>query len=149
MSNGIEMTIENLKRELNDIQLKLSECRKNGLDTKIAELKVMNIPHKIKLVEVTQSYKDIEKINNMLEDVKNEMISIEKSNPSNVINVDGLKRINILISKINKALNENKLQEARSYYLESVRLYKKLKYEDKKKVFERLDKLREMLSKLP
>jgi hypothetical protein len=108
----------------------------------------MNIPYKIKLVEVTKSYKDIGKINSLLEDVKNEIISIEKSNPDNVINDDGLKKINILISKLSKALNENKFKEAKNYYLESVRVYKKLQNKDKKEIFKKLNELRIRLTKV-
>ena len=70
----------------------------------------MNIPYKIKLVEVTKSYKDIEKMNSMLEDVKNEIISIESTNASvnpKIVGNNDLNEINILISKINKAISEN------------------------------------------
>lgn len=149
MSNGIDISIENLKTELRNISLKISECRKAGLDTKIAELKVMNIPYKIQFAEVTKGYKDIEKVNSMLEDVKNEIMSIEKSTAKNAIssNKNGLKEINILISKINKALNENKLKEAKDYYLETVNVYNKLKNSDKKTVFGKLNELRSKLKK--
>jgi hypothetical protein len=144
MSNGVEIAIENLKTELRDINLKISELRKAGLDVKIAELKVMNIPYKIQFAEVTKGYNDIEKINNMLGEVKSEIANIENANKT-CINNNGLNDINILINKINRAIGENRLQEAKSYYSESVRLYKKLKNANKKEIFEKLNKLRTKL----
>ena len=80
MSSDIDKEIENLKADLNNLKLKLSECRKNGSDTKIAELKLMNVPFKIKLVEATQSYKDIDMVKKMLEDVKRELSGIIPNN---------------------------------------------------------------------
>src|SRR3989338_6756051 len=143
MTSGVDLAIENLKMELNNVKLKLSECRKNGLDTKIAELKIMNIAPKINFAEVTKSYKDIEKINNMLNDAKMEIESMapDSSNAAN-ISPNNLKEIGDLINKINKALSNNRLQEAKNYYLESVILYKKLKNEDKKEVFKKLANLK-------
>ena len=148
MTSGVDLAIENLKMELNNVKLKLSECRKNGLDTKIAELKIMNIAPKINFAEVTKSYKDIEKINNMLNDAKMEIESMapDSSNAAN-ISPNNLKEIGDLINKINKALSNNRLQEAKNYYLESVILYKKLKNEDKKEVFKKLTNLKSELTK--
>ena len=81
MENNVNASIENLKNELNDVKSKLSEYRKKGFDTKIADLKMMNLPFKIRLAEATQSYKDIEKVNYMiksvyeeLEDIKNQQV---------------------------------------------------------------------------
>jgi hypothetical protein len=146
MSNGIDIAIENLKTGLNDIKLKISEYRKIGLDTKIAELKVMNLPYKIKLAETTKSYKDIEKVNSMLEDVKNEIESIENVNKPS-LNNNNLSQISILIDKINKAIDETKLSKAKNYYLEAVELYKSLKISKKKEVFAKLNEIRNKLAK--
>ena len=78
MVEGIDLTIENLKEQLNEIKQKISQCRKRGLDTKIAELKIMAIPSKIKMVEITRDYKEVQKINNMLNDAKAELENIKK-----------------------------------------------------------------------
>ena len=81
MAQGMDLTIDSLKDELNDIKLKISLCRKKGMDTKIAELKVMAIPSKIKLLEITKDYKDVQKVNNMINDAKIEIESLEMQNP--------------------------------------------------------------------
>ena len=78
MVEGIDLTIESLKEKLNEIRLKVSECRKKGFYTKIAEIKLMAIPSKIKMVEITRDYKDLQKITSMLDDARNEILSVEK-----------------------------------------------------------------------
>ena len=140
MSNGFELTLENLKTELCNITLKISELRKAGLDTKIAELKAMNLPYKIKLAEATKSYKDIEKINSALEDVKSELNSVESTNEK-ADKSNEPSQISVLIGKINDALTENKLKAAKDYYLEAVNVYNKFKNGDKKAIFGKLNEI--------
>lgn len=79
MDEGIDLTIEDLKMQLNEIKQRISQFRRRGLDTKIAELKVILIPSKIRIVELTREYKDVQKISNMLNDAKAELESIEKN----------------------------------------------------------------------
>ena len=146
MSNGFDLTIENLKTELHNIRLKISELRKAGLDAKIAELKAMSLPYKIQLAEATKSYKDIEKINIMLEDVKKEIGSMENADKTG-INSDNLNQIIILIGKINKSISSIKLDEARHYYFGAVELYKSLKAGEKKEVFAKLNEVWGKLAK--
>ena len=78
MDEGIDLAIENLKGQLNEARQKISQSRKKGLDTKIAEIKLMAIPSKIKMVEITKDFKDVQKIIEMLNNVKIEIDGIEK-----------------------------------------------------------------------
>ena len=145
MVEGIDLTIENLKMQLNEIKQKISLCRKRGLDTKIAELKMMLIPSKIKMIEITRDYKEVQKINNMLNDAKAELETIEKEslNSVNETSKDNqLKDIYILIEKIEELLNENKIKEAKDNYLKCINFYKNLPENSKKELFERLSDLR-------
>ena len=77
MTDGIDMTVESLKGQLNDIKLKLSQLRKSGLNTRIAELKIMAIPSKIMMLEVTRDYKDMQKIAKLIADAKAEADNIK------------------------------------------------------------------------
>ena len=145
MVEGIDLTIENLKEQLNEIKQRISQCRKKGLDTKIAELKMMLIPSKINMVEITRDYKEVQKINNMLNDAKAELENIEKEslNSGNETSEDNrLKDIYILIEKIEELLNENKIKEAKDNYLKCINFYKNLPESSKKEIFERLSDLR-------
>lgn len=78
MVERIDLNIENLKLQLDDVKQRISLCRKAGLDTKIVELKVMVIPSKIEMVEITKDFKDMQKISSMLNDAKNEIEVVEK-----------------------------------------------------------------------
>ena len=73
MTSGMDIAIDNLKTGLNEIKSRLTEYRRLGLDTKIAELKAMNIPYKIKLAEATLSYKDIERVSMIINNVNEEL----------------------------------------------------------------------------
>lgn len=145
MTEGIDLTIENLKLQLSDIKQKTSQCRKKGLDTKIAELKIMLIPSKIKMAEITRDYKEVQKINNMLNDAKAELEDIEKENLNSENETSEgkqLEEMHILIVKIEELLNENKIKEAKDNYLKCINFYKNLPESSKKEIFERLSDLR-------
>ncbi|MBI2646844.1 hypothetical protein HYW99_00015 [Candidatus Woesearchaeota archaeon] len=145
MVEGIDLTIENLKIQLNEIKQKISQCRKKGLDTKIAELKMMLIPSKIKMAEITRDYKEVQKINNMLNDAKAELENIEKENLNSENETSEgkqLEEMHILIVKIEELLNENKIKEAKDNYLKCINFYKKFPENSKKELFERLNDLR-------
>lgn len=150
MVEGIDLTIENLKIQLNEIRQKISQCRKKGLDTKIAELKMMLIPSKINMAEITRDYKEVQKINNMLNNAKAELENIEKEglNSGNEASEDNqLKETYILIEKIEGLLNENKIKEAKDNYLKCIDFYKNLPEFGKKELFERLSDLRARINR--
>ena len=150
MVEGIDLTIENLKMQLNEIKQKISQCRKKGLDTKIAELKIMAIPSKIKMAEITRDYKEAQKINNMLNNAKAELEDIEKdglNSGDETSEYNQLKRTYILIEKIEGLLNENKIKEAKDNYLKCIDFYKNLHEHGKKELFERLSDLRARINR--
>ena len=149
MVEGIDLTIENLKEQLNEIKQKISQCRKKGLDTKIAEIKIMAIPSKINMVEITKDFKDIQKINEMLNTARIEIDAIEKDDLSinNEISDSSLNEIYVLMEKIDKLLNSNKIKEAKENCLKCINIYNDIPQINKKEVFERLNNLRTRLSR--
>ena len=149
MVEGIDLTIEDLKAQLNEIKQRISQFRKKGLDTKIVQLKIMSIPSKIKMVEATKDYKDVKKITNMINDAKAEVRSLEKEslNIENEIEDNQLKNISILMEKIDVFLNVNKIKEAKENYLECINIYKNLPQENKKDIFNKLNELRIRISR--
>jgi hypothetical protein len=78
MAEGMDLTIENLKDRLIDIKSRISVCRKKGLYTKIVELKIMQIPSKIKYLEATRVNTDTKKVNLLLNDADKDLKEIEK-----------------------------------------------------------------------
>ena len=75
---GIDLSIENLKEQLNELKQKISQLRKQGLDTKIAVIMMMSVPSKIKMLEITKDYKDLQKIINIINNARAEIDSLEK-----------------------------------------------------------------------
>ena len=145
MAEGMDLAIESLKEQLNDIKAKISICRKKGMDTKVAELKIMAVPSKIKMIEVTKDYKDVQKVSSMLDNARAEIESTEKEglNSENEISKsDGLQEIFDLMKSTSMLLNEKRVKDAKIYYLKCVDIYKKLPEEDKRKAFKKLDDLR-------
>ena len=78
MDESIDLAIERLKGQLSEIKLKISQCRKRGAYTKIAELKIEAIPSKIMMLEITKEYKDAQKVDKLISDARAEIINIEK-----------------------------------------------------------------------
>jgi len=64
---------EKLKIRLIELRKKISEKRKHGGYTKIAELKLMNVPSKIKMFKVTNDSKDSEKIEAIFTEVEEDL----------------------------------------------------------------------------
>lgn len=74
---SIENIIEDMRNRLEKIQARLTELRKKGYDTSIAELKVTNIPSKIKILEVTEREHDIGLVNELISDLILEIEDIQ------------------------------------------------------------------------
>ena len=69
---------EALKNKLEMLKKKISECRKKGRYTKIAEMKIKNIPSKIMMANVTLKKIDIDKAMLEIETVEKEIRECEK-----------------------------------------------------------------------
>ena len=138
MAEGTDLEIEKLKEQFSEIKQKISQCRKRGFDTKIAELKAMAIPSKIKMAEATKDSKDIQKINEMLNYAKVEIDDLEISDNS-------LNEIYALMEKMDGLLNSGRIKEARENYLKCNKIYGDMAQVNKKKAFERLNYLRTRL----
>lgn len=78
--DGIDLSIENLKEQLAEIKQKISLLRRKGIDMRIADLRLMSLPSKIKMAEITKDYKDVQKINSMLDSARDDIINLEKQN---------------------------------------------------------------------
>lgn len=73
MDEKIDRQIEFLSRYFQGLGKLMSKARKNGLDTRIAELRMMNIPHKLKYLEISKSKKDIRKLKILLAKAEREI----------------------------------------------------------------------------
>jgi multidrug resistance efflux pump len=71
--SGIDLTLDNIKNQLNDLRQEFTLTRKKGIDVAIASLKFMGIPPKIAVVQATQSYEDLKKLVAEIEEVRREL----------------------------------------------------------------------------
>ncbi len=73
-----EELVKSLYNEHSELKGKISALRKKGKDPIMAEIKLMNVPPKIKMVEVTYNEKDVKKVKELLDDVRKEISNLEK-----------------------------------------------------------------------
>ena len=142
MTEGMDLTIENLKSQLNDLKQKISLYRKKGINTKIAELKLMAIPAKIKMLEATRDLRDAQKSMKLIQDANAELEELEKES----LNIDSQKMLRDEMDSLKSLLDQKKLKEAKQSYSKCANIYNSLPNESKKAVFDELDGLRQKLS---
>ena len=73
--------MQSMLKELRD---EISQLRKKGIDAKIAELKIINIPSKIQMAEITKKDDDIIKARQLILEAKKEIESIRKENGQSI-----------------------------------------------------------------
>jgi cephalosporin-C deacetylase-like acetyl esterase len=66
-------TIESLKKQYEDVKTEIRDRRKKGEDVKIASLMLKMVPPKIQMAIATKEWKDVKKIEVMVERVKEEL----------------------------------------------------------------------------
>jgi hypothetical protein len=72
----MELTV--LQDHFMSLKERVSDARKQGMNTRIPEVKLMNIQSKIKMAEVSGLQKDIDKVKNALADIESEMKLLRK-----------------------------------------------------------------------
>ena len=79
MDPKIEVELSKLRQKLIEIKARISQCRKKGINPKLVELRITNIPSKIKYAEVTEDFKDVEKINALVIEAEAEIKYTEEN----------------------------------------------------------------------
>ncbi|MBR9699502.1 hypothetical protein GOV09_03550 [Candidatus Woesearchaeota archaeon] len=133
----IEEKIDELKDKFQELQQSVSVLRKEGKDTAIAELMVLDIPSKIKTASLTQEEHDIKRAKHLLKDIKNEIDDLSKGSDFD--------RINVLIKECFEHLRNNEKKPAKDNYHEIMQRYRLLPKELKQTVFSACKGLRERL----
>ena len=148
MADGMDFAIDNFKSQLTELKQKISRCRKKGMDAKIAELKIIAIPSKIRMLEVTRDLKDVQKISKMVNDALIEVNELENGVIHDEKSEEPESQEHILDKMILEAeylVSTKKLKEAKEIYLKGIDIYKNIKSEGKKSAFEKLNSLRASL----
>ncbi|MEA2035898.1 MAG: hypothetical protein U9O94_00210 [Nanoarchaeota archaeon] len=172
----VEISKEKYEQELNDLKEKISELRKKGYNTKIAELFAMRIPAKIKLVMVTKTDRDMKKLQYLISSLKSELDELGAKKPMSERDLleeaqkvyseqtdelenkekgktyeelgehEIIERTNKLINEANNYLNNKIYDKCLHNYLEIQNVYKYLPRALKKKYYEESIKIYRGLS---
>lgn len=78
MTSEDQEEIRILKQHLQTLRERVSRSRKEGMDTRIVEIKLMNIMPKIMMAKVTNTKEDMGVVANLLADLEREMKQLRK-----------------------------------------------------------------------
>ncbi len=132
-------TLEELKWEYSKIREDLAAFRKKDKDVKIAELKAMFIPSKIKYAEITKAQKDIDKIEVFIKEVQNELSEVAEKNEAIMILCQQR------VAQIKEAAMKNDMNMARAFYNQVKDYYTRLSTEEKEILLPLLQQVAELI----
>lgn len=73
----IDNQIEFLKLYFEGLKNTISEAKKKGLDTRMADLWIMNVPQKIRYLEISKNKEDIQRLKVILAQAEKEIPKLE------------------------------------------------------------------------
>ena len=119
--------IEEYQDEFKEVLEHISELRKSCKDTKIAEVMVLAIPPKFKMIKATWDSDDLLKLRKDLKDLKREVKSVEEGIPFEVM-LESVHNVYVALYDKNKKM-------AIEEYGKLMELYKKLEPELKNLIY--------------
>ena len=126
VNESMEKDLEQFQDEFKESIDKVSELRKAGKNTKIAEVIILSIPPKFKMVKVTWETDDYQNLRRNLDELKEEIKYIEAGDPfENMLEI---------IHNIYVALFDKKVKDASKEYNKLIEMYKGIKESDLKKM---------------
>ena len=153
MPDGIDIAIGNLRDAFIELKQRISVCRRKGLDTKISELRMSSVPAKIKMVEATRDFRDVQKVNVMIsqsrsevEEIEHQMMTAEKVEEEKVD--QEIIKMEEMMDDLDRRIKAGDAQKAKDYYLQCFNIYNKLESKNKLKVIQKLTFLREVLARM-
>ncbi len=122
-----EEELQLLDEEFQDIKSRMSELRKLGKDTTIAELLALDFIPKFRMAKATYEKEDINKIKRLLDDINNELKEAEEGSEfSHVLE---------LVKEAHEFIRQGKAHDALGVYSAIVAKYKKLPADMKRAVY--------------
>ncbi|HIH38743.1 hypothetical protein J4460_05625 [Candidatus Woesearchaeota archaeon] len=123
----IEDELGGLQDEFTDLMQQVSEVRKKGKDTRIAEMKALEFAPTLKMAKVTYDKDDIERVKRVIKRVKDELEEVrEGSDMDNTY---------ALIQEAYEHLRNGDVAHALTAYTNITRLYPRLTPDQKRMVY--------------
>ena len=134
--NDVELHIalEALKNDINQLNQRAKDARKQGKDTFIAQLMTASLPAKVQMALATQSLEDIEKAKTLIQQAEAELSLVESQKVA-YFRQDSLNEIMLLAEEINELLVLHLSEKAEEKYAHLSDLYTRLPDDLKPKVF--------------
>jgi len=123
-----------LNGELEEIRRKISSLRKKGIDTKIVEYKIMNIPSKIKMAAITNKELDVVMIHTTYKNIIADLDFLEMQYEEEQKKVAYMDE---LLTKALAFLQVRQLRDCLPLYYEIRNFYKVLSLDSKQKVLDK------------
>ena len=135
MVDGIDIAIDDFRQQLADIKQRLAEFRKKGKYTKIAEMRIVSIPAKIKMLEATRELKDVAKVNRMIDEANKEASFIENDGYKVEDEKDPFLELVKIAGKIKEEIKAGKKKDVIEMYNNAQNLYKSVQQNYKKEAY--------------
>jgi hypothetical protein len=132
-----EKQIDKLKDEFLEVQGIVSEMRKKGLDTRVVELILIDLPPKIKIAQITQDDNDIKIVKKTILDLRNDIDEINKGSD--------FEHLHSLLEEAFECARLGDKEKAAKKYGDLIALYKLLPKDLKNTVYSACIKLNEKL----
>ena len=119
--------LDALAEHLNELKEETGEIRKQGMDTSMVELMMMDVMPKIKMAKVTYEQKDIDNVKKSLAQIRHEIDLVKSGTDFD----DALKKIQDAYEDI----RHDKCEEARQIYKDLRGVYPKLPEDQRRIVY--------------
>ncbi len=133
-----EAELDKLKDEYLEVQQSVSDLRKSGKDTSIADIMLLEIPAKIRLARSMYEQEDIESVKRTIEKIRKEI--------TDIVNGSEFDHINELLKEAFDHVRKDEKRQAIEKYEEIMKLYRLLTSDLKKTVFSACIELRKRIS---
>ncbi|MBD3164379.1 hypothetical protein GF323_04210 [Candidatus Woesearchaeota archaeon] len=133
-----EQEIDAIKDDYLELEQTVSELRRKGKPTQIAEVMLLEVPAKIKMARTTEEDRDIFRVKKAMEDIRKEVDEINQGSEFD--------HINTLIREAFENLRKDEKGKAVKEYAEIMELYKLLGKDLQNTVYSACIELRKRLS---
>jgi len=137
LNEEAEKEIDKLKDDFIELQQNVTELRKKGQETEIADVMLLDMPAKIKMAKMTQDSRDIKIARKYLDSIKEELNEIEHGSEFD--------RVTTLIEEAFDLARKGDKKMAKERYREIMALYRILPKDLKKTAFDGCIELRKRL----
>jgi hypothetical protein len=127
VNRKIEDKLDNLRDEFAELKTQISEVRKTGKDTSMAEVLTLDFNPKLTMARVTYEKEDIKKLQKLLDDIRKEL---KEAKEGSIFD-----HANELIKDAYEKIRDKNYSAANASYNALTKIYKDLPHEQRRVVY--------------